>query len=865
MENLSPMMRQYLDLKEKHKDCIIFFRLGDFYEMFFEDAILGSKELEIALTGRDCGLEKRAPMCGVPYHSAEGYISKLISKGYKVAICEQMEEAGAGKKLVKRDVVRVITPGTRTEDKGLNEKENNYICCLSFSDNSFGYSYADVSTGMFYIGEKDLDISLFSLLDELHRINPNEILINDAGEIYIEKIKSFFKTKSPLVSVYPSWAFEKEFAKTGVLSHFKVSSLSSLGCDGMDKGISAASGLLEYLKETQKISLAHINKLSVSKNNSFMFLDMSTRRNLELISTIMEGSEKGSLLWVLDKTKTAMGARMLKTWIKQPLQIKEDIEFRLNGVECFKNDSMIREEIRENLVHVYDLERLATRIAYGTIDAKNCISLKKSIENIPKVKDLLTKSESSTLKAIDDELDDLSDLFVLINSAVTDNPSIGIKDGNIIRDGYDEKIDEYRDAIKNGDIWIKEIEEDEKKATGIKNLKIGYNKIFGYYIEVTRSFLEKVPYRYTRKQTLAGCERYITKELKDIEVEKLSATEKCEKREYQLFLELRDNINEFIERIQIAAKNIAKIDTLQSLATVAIQNGYFRPSFSKNGEINIKDGRHPVVEKIIKETFVPNDTTLDMNENRTLIITGPNMAGKSTYMRQVGIIILMAHMGSFVPAASCETAIVDRIFTRVGAMDDLSSGQSTFMVEMNEVSNILRNATSNSLLILDEIGRGTSTLDGLSIAWSVIEHINKEDEIGAKTLFATHYHELTDLEERLFGVKNYCVTIKEFEDSIIFLHKIAKGGTDKSFGIEVAKLAGLPSKVVNRSKDILEALTKSHVLGQDTSKIHDTVEDIPIKDHDSEEIIEKLESLDMDDMTPKQALDVLFDIKSKLN
>jgi len=864
MENLSPMMRQYFDLKDKHKDCIIFFRLGDFYEMFFEDAVLASKELEIALTGRDCGLEKRAPMCGVPFHSAEGYINKLIKKGYKVAICEQMEEAGAGKKLVKRDVVRIITPGTQTEDKGLDEKENNYILSLCFNGNSFGYSYSDVSTGDFYIGEKDLDVSLFSLLDELHRINPNEIIINEEGEKYIERIKGFFKTKSPLVSIYPDWAYETEFAKTCVLNHFKVSSLDALGCEGMVGGIKAGSGLLEYLKETQKISLAHINKLIVSKNNAFMFLDMSTRRNLELTSTIREGSEKGSLLWVLDKTKTAMGARMLKTWIKQPLQRIKDIEFRLDGVEAFRTNKSLREKIRENLVHVYDLERLATRIAYGTIDAKNCVSLKKSIENIPQIKELLQNSKCEPLIKIDGLLDDLSDLYVLLNSAILDNPANGIKDGGIIKDGYDNQIDEYRDIIENGNKWIDEIEQKEKKATGIKNLKIGYNKIFGYYIEITKSFLDKVPYRYARKQTLASCERFITEELKDVEVKKLSASEKCDKREYELFLELREEIAEYIERIQVAAKTIANIDSLQSLATIAVENSYSRPVFVDDGSIKIEEGRHPVVEKIIKETFVPNDTVLDMNENRTLIVTGPNMAGKSTYMRQVGLIVLMAHMGSYVPAKSCLTGVVDRIFTRVGAMDDLSSGQSTFMVEMNEVSNILRNATPKSLLILDEIGRGTSTLDGLSIAWAVIEHINREEEIGAKTLFATHYHELTDLEERLFGVKNYCVTVKEFEDSIIFLHKIARGGTDKSFGVEVAKLAGLPGKVVDRSKEILEALTDSHVLGQDTAKIHDTVKDTPKKDTKSRAVIEKIERLDIDELTPKQALDILFDLKSKL-
>jgi DNA mismatch repair protein MutS len=864
MGKLSPMMQQYKKIKQKHQDCIVFFRLGDFYEMFFEDAITASKELEIALTGRDCGLEKRAPMCGVPFHAAENYISKLISKGYKVAICEQTSEAGPKIKLVDRDVVRIITPGTQISDARIDEKENNYICCLFFEKARFGYAYADVATGDFFVGEKQFDASLFSLLDELHRINPNEIIINGAGEKYRDEIQGFFKTKSPLISTYPDWAFEKEFAVQGIKNHFKISSLMSVGCQGLFSAISCANALIEYLAETQKITLSHINKISVSKNNAFMFLDVSTRRNLELISTMREGSEKGSLLWVLDKTKTSMGARALKLWISQPLQSKKDIEFRLNGVESLVNNNAQRKNIREKLTKVYDLERLATRIAYQTIDAKNCISLKNSIESLPEIKQILKKIDCSTINQINTMLDDLSDLFVLINSAVKKDPANGLKEGNIIADGYSEEVDSYRDIIKNGDEWMDELLENEKAATGIKNLKIGYNKIFGYYIEVTKSFLDKVPYRYKRKQTLAGCERYITEELKKLEVEKLSATEKCDKLEYQLFLQLRQEIEGYIERIQRCAKNIAHIDVLQSLATVALSNNYKRPTFNQSGTIKITDGRHPVVENVIKEMFTPNDTNLNMDDQRTIILTGPNMAGKSTYMRQVGIIILMAHLGGFVPAASCNTCIVDRIFTRVGAMDDLYSGQSTFMVEMNEVSNILRNATPNSLLILDEIGRGTSTLDGLSIAWSVIEYINKQSEIGAKTLFATHYHELTDLEERLQGVKNFRVTVEENADGIVFLHKIEKGGADKSFGIEVAKLAGLPDKVVRRSKNILDSLLQSHVLGQDTTKIHDSVEKSTVEETKNNVIYDYIDSIDIDDVSPRQALDILAEIKEKV-
>ncbi len=865
IENISPMMRQYLDVKEKHQDCIVFFRLGDFYEMFFEDALLASRELEIALTGRDCGLEKRAPMCGVPFHSAERYIDRLIKKGYKVAIVEQMQEPGPGVKLVERDVVRIVTPGTMTENASLNEKENNFILSLVFDGGKFGFAYSDVSTGAFYAGEKELDAAYFTLMDELHRINPNEVIISAKDDAFIPIVRDFFKNKSPLVSPYPDWAYEPEFAKECVLRHFKVKSLDALGAFGLTAAVSAAGGLLEYLKETQKISLAQINTLTVSQNKAYMFLDMSTRRNLELTQTIREGSEKGSLLWVLDKTKTAMGARMLKAWIGQPLQNVDDINARLDGVSAFRDDAGLRDGVREELTHVYDLERLATRIAYGTIDPKSCIALKKSIENIPTVKEKLKTSECKTLKQIDSGIDDLSDLYVLLNSAVMDEPNLNIKEGGIIKDGYDTAVDEYRDAIKNGDQWISEIEEKEREATGIKNLKIGYNRIFGYYIEVTKSYLEMVPYRYSRKQTLAACERFITPELKDIETKKLSASEKCEKREYELFCALREEILAYISRIQTTAKGIAEIDVLQSLALTALENRYTRPLFTNDGVIEIAEGRHPVVEKIIKDSFVPNDTYLDTNENRTLVITGPNMAGKSTYMRQVGLIVLMAHIGSFVPAGALKTAVVDRIFTRVGAMDDLSSGQSTFMVEMNEVSNILRNATQNSLLILDEIGRGTSTLDGLSIAWAVTEHVNDKSLLGAKTMFATHYHELTELEQRLDGVKNYRVTVKEFEDTVVFLHKIERGGTDRSFGIEVAKLAGLPNKVVIRAKNILEALSKTHILGQDTSKIHDTVKDAPEIDYAAKSVVEALRNMDVEELSPKQALDKLFELKNKLD
>jgi len=864
MENLSPMMRQYLDIKEKHKDCIIFFRLGDFYEMFFEDAVLASKELEIALTGRDCGLEERAPMCGVPHHSADTYLSKLINKGYKVAIVEQTQLPGPGIKLVNRDVVRIVTPGTQTDDKGLNAKDNNYICSLYIEQNKFGYAAADVSTGDFFVGENEMDDRMMSLWDELMRMNPNEIIINESAESFRASIKNVFKTKNILVSVYSDWAYEFEYSKDTILKHFKVNALDALSCDGLNFAVSASGGLLSYLKETQKISLAQINRLSVSQNNAYMFLDNATRRNLELTETIRQGNERGSLLWVLDKTKTAMGARMLKSWIKQPLQTIEAIDFRLNGIQDIIDNQTLRESIRANLTHVYDLERLASRIAYGTIDPKNCISLRNSIENIPALKSALEKSDCKTIKNINHLMDDLSDLYVLLNSAVKDTPSNGIKDGNIIKDGFDEEIDGYRDLMQNGEKMIREIEVKEREITDIKTLKIGFNKVFGYYIEVTKSNLELVPYRYKRKQTLAGCERYITDELKRTENKILSAKEQCEKREYDLFVALREEIMAYIQRIQATARQVAMIDCLQSLAVVALENNYSRATFNTFGRVAIKQGRHPVVEKIIKDAFVDNDTLLDIDDNRTLMITGPNMAGKSTYLRQVALIVLMAHIGSYVPCKALDTAIVDRIFTRVGAMDDLSSGQSTFMVEMNEVSNILRNATRNSLLILDEIGRGTSTLDGLSIAWAVTEYVNDQSVLGAKTLFATHYHELTEIENRLDGIKNYRVTVKEFKDSVIFLHKISPGGTDRSFGIEVAKLAGLPNQVVNRSKMILKQLSDTHLLGQDLEKIHDAV--IPVQPDDmSQDIVNEIKMIDMNDITPKQAFDLLYKFKDQLD
>ncbi|HHW70527.1 MAG TPA: DNA mismatch repair protein MutS [Clostridiales bacterium] len=855
--SLTPMMQQYLQIKEQHRDALLFFRLGDFYELFFEDAITASKELEITLTGRDCGLEERAPMCGVPYHSVEGYIARLIEKGYKIAICEQLEDPSEAKGIVKRDVVRIITPGTLVETSMLDEKTNNYLVSLYKGQGYWGISIVDVSTGEFLISQVESD----KLIDELTRIQPSEIIIEEnIKSLEQELIELIEKNLNIYVTSYHSWAFDKDTSYKCLLRHFNVSSLEGYGCEHMTYGICAAGALIEYLSETQKNTLQHINRIQTYYLNKYMVLDFHTRRNLELVETMRSKQKKGSLLWLLDKTNTAMGGRLLKHWIQQPLTNPEEINKRLEAIEELTQKFNLMEQLKDNLNLVYDLERLASKVCYGSVNARDLISLKESVKVLPNIKELLEECTSVLLKEIYENLDPLEDIYSLIAESIIDDPPITIKEGNIIKDNFNDQLDYYRKALNEGKSWIASLELKEKKTTGIKTLKVGFNKVFGYYIEVTKSYLDKVPEHYIRKQTLVNAERYITPELKKVEDDILAAEEKSIKLEYEIFAEIRENIAKQVERIQDSAQKIALLDTLWSLSKVALDNGYIKPIVNNEGIIQINNGRHPVVEQtLLHEQFVPNDTYLDMDENRIMIITGPNMAGKSTYMRQVALIVLMAQIGSFVPAEEATIGVVDRIFTRVGASDDLAAGQSTFMVEMSEVANILNNATPNSLLILDEIGRGTSTFDGLSIAWAVVEYICESKNIGAKTLFATHYHELTELEGQYKGVKNYKIAVKEYGDDIIFLRKIMKGSADKSFGIQVAKLAGLPNPVVERAKIILEQLESADVHNVQKKK------DIPnhqltFFDSTPTKIEKILKKVDIVNITPLEALNILNEL-----
>lgn len=858
--NLTPMMQQYLQIKEQHKDALLFFRLGDFYELFFEDAITASKELEITLTGRDCGLEERAPMCGVPYHSVEGYIARLIDKGYKVAICEQLEDPSEAKGIVKRDVVRIITPGTLVETSMLDEKTNNYLISLYKGEESWGISIVDVSTGEFLVSQVAYD----KLIDELTRIQPSEIIIDeDLESNETELIGIIKKNLNMYVTPYHSWAYDKDTSYKCLLRHFNVHSLEGYGCEHMPYGIRAAGALIEYLSETQKNALQHINRIQTYHLDRYMILDFHTRRNLELVETMRSKQKKGSLLWLLDKTNTAMGGRLLKKWIQQPLTNPKKINKRLDAIEELTQNFFLMDELKDHLNLVYDLERLASKVCYGSVNARDLISLKESVKVLPDIKELLSKCTSDLLREIYEDLDPLEDIYSLIFESIIDNPPITIKEGNIIKDNFNAQLDHYRKALTEGKSWIASLELQEKDSTGIKNLKVGFNKVFGYYIEVTKSHLDKVPEHYIRKQTLVNAERYITPELKEVEDDILGAEEKSIKLEYDIFTQVRESIAKQVERIQNSANRIALLDSLWSLAKIALDNGYTKPTINNEGIIHIVDGRHPVVEKtLLHEQFVPNDAYLDMDENRIMIITGPNMAGKSTYMRQVALIVLMAQIGSFVPAEEATIGVVDRIFTRVGASDDLAAGQSTFMVEMSEVANILNNATPNSLLILDEIGRGTSTFDGLSIAWAVVEYICETKKIGAKTLFATHYHELTELEGQYEGVKNYKVAVKEYGDDIIFLRKIIKGSADRSFGIQVAKLAGLPIPVVERAKVILEQLEKSdaHNVQREDIPTHQ----LTFFDSSSAELENMLRKVDIVNTTPVEALNILNKIIEKI-
>ena len=797
---LTPMMRQYFEIKENYKDCILFFRLGDFYEMFFEDAETAARELELVLTGRDCGLEKRAPMCGIPFHASNSYIGRLVAKGYKVAICEQVEDPKVAKGIVKRDVIKVITPGTYTDSSFVEETKNNYIMTI-YSDlerNRCSLAITDISTGDFLATEGELEKGV--ILDEISKFNPKEIILLDSLDQ--ELIKDITLTTPALISRKPIEYFEEKFEE--VLNNQFGEKSNSLSL--MIK--KSSNALVKYILDTQKISLTNINDIEVYSLVDFMTIDLSSRRNLELTENLREKSKKGSLLWVLDKTETSMGSRMLRRWIEEPLVNKEKITLRLNAVEELFNDLSLNDSLKEALHDIYDIERILGKISNKNANAKDLIALKTSIGKIPNVKGIIENCTSSLLKNYHHNLDDLRDIYELLEKSIKEDPSLTLKDGDLIKDGFNSEIDELRLAKTNGKDWISSLENREREFTGIKSLKVGFNKVFGYYIEISKANYSSIPEgRYIRKQTLANAERFITPELKEIEEKLLGASEKLCSLEYDIFLDIRNEVENHIDRLKTTAKIIAELDCISNLAFVALENDFIKPEINEDGETKIENGRHPVVEKVIpKGEFIPNDTIINKDDNQLLIITGPNMAGKSTYMRQVAIITLMCQIGSFVPASKANISVVDKIFTRIGASDDLAGGKSTFMVEMWEVSNILKNATENSLVLLDEVGRGTSTYDGLSIAWSVIEYICKNKNLRCKTLFATHYHELTKLEGEIHGVRNYSVAVKEVDNNIIFLRKIIEGGADQSYGIEVAKLAGIPDEVINRAKEILETL-----------------------------------------------------------
>ena len=877
MEEYTPMMQHYLKTKEEYKDCILFYRLGDFYEMFFDDAVLVSKELELTLTGKSCGAEERAPMCGVPFHAAEGYLNKLVANGHKVAICEQVEDPKMAKGIVKREVIRVVTPGTNMDAQALDETKNNYLMCIVYMEDKYGIGLSDVSTGAFYVTEVD---SERKLIDEIHKFSPTEIICNESFYMSGVDIEDMRNRLGIMVSSLESWYFSDETTVTTIKNHFKVNSLEGLGLKDYLCGTVAAGALLRYLYDTQKNSLDQISAIHPYSTGKYMIIDSSTRRNLELVETLREKQKRGSLLWVLDKTKTAMGARMLRSFVEQPLIEKTEIEKRQDAIADINKHMITREELREYLNPIYDLERLITRVTYMTANPRDLIAFKNSIGMLPPIKSLLKEFQCELLQDLNEEMDTLEELYLLIDAAIMEEPPISVREGGLIKDGYFEEVDSYRKAKTEGKTWLAELEAKEREKTGIKNLKIKYNKVFGYYLEVTNSYKELVPDYYMRKQTLANAERYITPELKELEDMILGAEDRLVSLEYELFSEVRNTIAKEVVRIQKTAKAVAKLDTFISLAVVADQNNYCRPKINENGVIDIKDGRHPVVEKMIQnDMFIANDTYLDNGSNRISIITGPNMAGKSTYMRQTAVIVLMAQIGSFVPASSAKIGIVDRIFTRVGASDDLASGQSTFMVEMNEVANILRNATSNSLLVLDEIGRGTSTFDGLSIAWAVVEHISNPKLLGAKTLFATHYHELTELEGKLNNVHNYCIAVKEKGDDIVFLRKIVQGGADRSYGIQVAKLAGVPDSVIDRAKDICEKLIENDIASVARNIEVDTGRSKKKKEHLDEvdlaqmslfdtvkddDIIDELRNADLSNMTPIDALNKLYELQNKV-
>ena len=866
MAEYSPLMQQYFSIKEEHKDSILFFRVGDFYEMFFDDAILASRELEITLTGKECGQEERAPMCGVPYHAVDTYVSRLIEKGYKVAICEQLEDPKTTKGMVKRDVIRIVTPGTVIESNMLDEKKNNYIMSIFKKGIYFGIAICDISTGDFFATQIAENNNFSTLLDEIAKYSPAEIVVNSFLYSSLEEITAIRKRFNSYIDNSPDENFVSNNEE--LLSSYNIECenkpLDSL--EGFELAAGAITSLLQYLTSTQKIKLEHINHINIYNLQKYMSLDITARRNLELLERQYDKGKKGTLLWVLDKTSTSMGGRLIRRWISEPLMDRVNINSRLEAVQDLKDNTILREELQKALKKVYDIERLVGKISYGNSNGREMNSLKASLEQIPEIKELLKQSQAPLIIALNNNLDDCHDLAKLINDAIVDEPPITIKDGGIIKEGYNSLVDEYKKASTEGKTWLLELEQREKEKTGIKNLKIGFNKVFGYYLEVTKSNLGYVPDYYIRKQTLTNGERYITEELNELESKILTAEEKLVGLEYELFLQIRDELARNIQRLQKTASVIATLDVIASLATVADDMNYVKPIVNNEGEIDIKEGRHPVIEKMIDSgSFVANDTYLNGEADRLSIITGPNMAGKSTYMRQVALITLMAQIGSFVPASYAKIGIVDKIFTRVGASDDLSMGQSTFMVEMMEVANILREATKNSLIILDEIGRGTSTYDGLSIAWAVVEHITNKEKCGAKTLFATHYHELTELENTVEGVKNYSIAVKEKGEDIIFLRKIVKGGTDESYGIHVAKLAGVPQTVVKRSNEILRSLEKKNMLtGQKKENKKQPEGQLDFYNYKLAELAHEIDKINLNELTPIDALNTLMKMKEKM-
>ena len=886
MAEYSPMMQHYLDTKKQYSDCVLFYRLGDFYEMFYEDAEIVSRELELTLTGKDCGQEKRAPMSGIPYHAAEGYIAKLIEKGYKVAICEQVEDPKSAKGIVKREVVRVVTPGTVIESNLLEEKKNNYIMSIYKSGLYFGIAVCDISTGEFLATQITEHNNFARLLDEISRYSPAEIIVSDMmfnSKTEIEKIKERFKT---YISKENEEFFDGEYELLSGMYNIindKNTKLDDSKLAEKKLAIYAINALLKYLEDTQKTGLDHINTIKIYSITRYMALDINARRNLELTEKMRDKSKKGTLLWVLDKTSTSMGGRMLRRWINDPLIDKTEINQRLDAVEELKDSIILRGDIIEALKKVYDVERLAGKIAYGNANGRDLISLKNSVKQLPDIKRILSTTRAGLLKNVYENIDTLGDVYELIEKSIVEDPPIGVKDGGLIKMGYDPEIDKLKSATTDGKKWLIDLETKEKEETGIKNLKIGFNKVFGYFIEVTKSNLSMVPERYIRKQTLANAERYITEELKQLENQLLGAEEKVVILEYNAFSEVRDSIEKQIQRIQKTASLISELDVIASFAIVAENLNYVKPVVDNEGIIDIKEGRHPVIEKMIStNNFVPNDTYLDQNSNRLAIITGPNMAGKSTYMRQVALITLMAQIGSFVPASSAKIGIVDKIFTRVGASDDLSMGQSTFMVEMMEVATILKEATSNSLVILDEIGRGTSTYDGLSIAWAVAEYIADVEKCGAKTLFATHYHELTELEDKIEGVKNYSIAVKEKGEDIIFLRKIVDGGTDESYGVHVARLAGVPQIVTQKANEILQSLERKNMINNKVTienLVNDKKDvampatnigiapqiDMDLNNYKIAEVAHEIDKIDFNQITPLEALNTLVKIKEKLS